>query len=251
MQKFILLCIVAAACLNGCASSNSSSLNEKRADVFLDAGVDAILNNNFSQAISSLTEAVKYNPKSESAWNNLGIAYANINQNIKAEESWKKALKVNSEFTDAKANLGAFYIKTKKYAEAEKILKECLEDLGYQKTFQVNYNLGLVYLEQRKVLTAEQQFKLSVQNYEGYCPAWLRLGMLQKSKGDFADAEESLKKGVSGTCFNNPEAHYEISSLYIKQREVNKAKAKLIEIIQIFPKSEWAKKAELTLNMIR
>jgi Tfp pilus assembly protein PilF len=251
MRKNILLCIVFLAALAGCASSNTAKLNEKRADIYLTAGIEALLNNDLPQAISSLNEAVKYDPKSTAAWNNLGLAYASKEQYAKAEESWKKALKIDPEFTDAKSNLGALYIKTKKLAEAEKILKETLNDLTYQKDFQIHYNLGLIYSEQRKNLSAEQQYKLSLQNNEAYCPAWQKLGMLQKNKGDIEEAEHSLKKSVSGTCFNNPEVHYEIGSLYIKQKDIPKAKAKLLEIIQVFPRSEWAKRAELTLNMIR
>jgi Tfp pilus assembly protein PilF len=250
MKNAFLLSVLVLTAVSSCASG-SQNIREKKADILYQAGTESIMAGQFTDALASLQQAVKMEPNSPKIWTNLGIAYGGKGELKKAEESWKKALKLNPEWTDARANLGALYLQTKRYNEAEKQLKTALEDLAYENSAQVHYNLALAYLATRRPLPAEQQLKLAVQAESSYCPAWFRLGKLQKDRGEFSAAEESFVKSVAGTCFNNPEAHYELSNLYLKSKNVIGARAKLLEIIQIFPESSWAQKAEENLSMIR
>lgn len=238
--------VLAASC-----SSSSQNIREKKADILYQAGTESLMQGEYTDALANLQQSIKMESDSAKAWSNLGLAYAGKEEFKKAEDSWKKALKIDPKWTDARANLGALYVQTKRYGEAEKQLKLALEDLIYEKTAQVHYNLALTYLHTRRALPAEQQLKLAVKAEDSYCPAWFRLAQLQKGRGEFAAAEESFTKSIAGTCFKNAEAHYELSNLYLKSKNVIGARAKLLEIIQIFPESSWAQKAEETLSMIR
>lgn len=237
--------------LASCAHSDTKELNAKRGDIYFNSGTSALMNGDFTGALASLQEAVKYDPKSPAAWTNLGLAYGGKDEFARAEEAWKKALVIDPNWSDARANLGALYIRQKRWKEAESQLRTVEKDLIYPRMAQVHYNLALVYIEGKRPLLAEQQLRASLKADPTFCNAWFLTARLQKEKGDFEQATESFRKSVAGICFNNPEAHYEISSLYLKSRDVARAKSKLLEIIQLFPQSEWAKKAELTLNMIR
>lgn len=251
MKSRIWLCVLLTVLASGCATTEKRDLNTRKGEVYLDAGTQSLIAGRYTDALSSLLNASKLLPENPSAWNNLGLAYYHKGDLERAEQSWKKAIAVDKTFTDARNNLGAFYLSQKRYAEAEAELKEAIKDLAYLKSHQVHYNLGLTYASQRKNLLAEQQFKLAVQANDNYCVAWYKLGQLQKQRGEFTEAAKSIKNSVSGPCFNNPEAHYEISNLYLKAREYSLAKNKLLEIIQLFPESDWARKAEVTLNLIR
>jgi type IV pilus assembly protein PilF len=250
MKNVTLLTVLVLAAFSSCASK-SQNIREKKADILYQAGTESLMDGQFTDALASLQQSVKLEPNSANTWNNLGLAYAGKNEYKKAEESWKRALKVDPKWTDARSNLGALYVQTKRYNEAEKQLKIALEDLTYENSAQVHYNLALTYLTTRRPLPAEQQLKLAVKAEDTYCPAWFRLGKLQKERGDFSAAEESFNKSVAGVCFKNPEAHYEISSLLLKSKNVVGARAKLLEIIQIFPETSWAQKAEDNLSMLR
>lgn len=250
MKNVILLSVLALAAVSSCASS-SQNIREKKADILYQAGTESLMRGEFTDALANLQQAIKLEPESPKIWTNLGIAYGGKGEMKKAEDSWKKALNLDSQWTDARANLGALYLQTKRYNEAEKQLKLALQDLVYENSAQVHYNLALVYLTTRRNIPAEQQLKLAVKAEDGYCPAWFRLGRLQKERGDFSAAEESFTKSVAGPCFKNPEAHYELSNLYLKSKNVIGARAKLLEIIQIFPETSWAQKAEENLSMIR
>lgn len=250
MKSLPKLCCAAAFFLVACASS-TPDINQRKADILLQGGIEALQEGDPTQALRSLQEAARYSPKSPNIWNNIGVAFVNKDDFARAEESWKKALQIDPGFHDARLNLGALYVRQRKFREAEFQLKEAGKDPSYLNLYQVAYNMAQLYLVQGKKLQAEQQLKISVRERQGYCPAWFQLGVLQKERGEFHQAALSLKNSVAGVCFKNPAAHYEIASLYLKAQEFKNARTKFLEIIQLFPESDWAKKAAVSLNEIR
>lgn len=246
-----MLCAFILVTAAGCASSEKQRISDRQGEIFLNSGTEALMEGRSTDALGFLQQAVRLLPKNPSAWSNLGLAYTSRGDLEKAEDAFKQSLKLNPQFNDARMNLASVYMQSRRYPEAEKLYKEVLKDLAYSNSHQAHYNLALLYSQQNRQMLAEQQFNLAVRINDRYCPAWFKLGMLQKEKGDFIAAANSLKKSVSGPCFRNPEAHFEIGALYLKNKETDQAKKKLVEVIQLFPESEWARKAELTLNMLR
>lgn len=243
--------VVYAACILILASCATTSKETKIGDAYLSAGVQNLYDGKSTEALNDLLNASKYSPKNPMVWNNLGLAYATKEEYAKAKECWLKALDLDSGFSDARANLGALYLKEGKLVAAEKELKLILKDLTYTKSFQVYYNLGLVYLQQGKKVAAEQQLKLATQNNQNFCPAWLKLGEIYKLRDELPEALAAYKHGTTGTCYNNPSAQFAFADVYLKQRNYTMAKNKYLEIIELFPESEWARKAEANLNLIR
>lgn len=245
LTAMALLALFAA----GCATTKNK--DAARAKALMSSGVDSLEHKDYSGALRSLLEATKYTPKDPDLWSNIGVAYVGKEDPAKAEEMFKKALSLNPKYNDAHLNLGVLYSQQKRYPEAERELREAAQDPAYFRLDQVAYQLASLYTALNRPLLAERQLKIAVRENPAYCPAWFRLGLMQKERGDYAEAAKSLSSSVTGTCFKNPQAHYEIASLYLKANEVPKAKKKLLEVIQLFPSSDWAKKSEATLNMIR
>lgn len=248
MKQLFMLCGIALL-LTSCATGPSKS--EKQSEIYQTAGAESLQKGEFTDALASLKEAVKINPKSAEAWSNMGLAYAGKEEYPRAESCFKKALELNPEFSDARMNLGALYLEEKKFSLAEKELRKVIEDLSYERSAQAKYNLGLVFLAQGKTLPAQQYFKLALKEDESYCPAWFSLAEIQRDRGELKEATKSYQNSVKGTCFRNPRAHFELSNLYLRAKENALAKSKLLEIIQFFPQTDWAQKAELTLTTIR
>jgi len=250
MKQLLFIPFFIASLLTvGCAS-NQPSKDESRGSVHLQSGVEALHRKDYSAALRSLYESARYTPKVPEVWSNIGVAYAGKGDVVKAEESWKKALTLDPKYHDARLNLGILYTRQKRYPEAERMLIEASKDLAYDKLSQVAYRRSIIYLRLNRPLLAEQQLKKSVEENRTFCPAWFRLGLIQKERGDYVEAAESFKGSVAGTCFKNPEAHYEIAQLYLKANEVKQARSKFLEVIQLFPSSEWAQKSEATLNAL-
>lgn len=234
----------------GCASKPSKNTASK-AQVLMLAGVEALERKEYSTALRAFLDAAKMEPKSPELWSNIGVAYVGKEEPARAEEAFKRALKLDDSYNDARLNLGVLYLQQKRYPESERYLREAAKDLAYDKLDQVAFQLAVVYLDLNRPLLAEQQLKIAVRENAGYCPAWYRLGVIQKERGDYSEAARSLAGSVRGVCYKNPQAHYEIASLYLKANDVPQARKKLLEVIQLFPSSDWAKKSEATLNMIR
>ena len=251
-MKLALLFFAITSLLTACSGTPSApSKEEKLGQIYFDGGTQDLNSGKFSEALANLLKASKYQPDSAATWNNLGLAYAAKGDTVKARESWQKALSIDSEFSDSRNNLGVLYFSEGKMDASEKEFKLVLKDLLYTKSFQVYYNLALIYLKERKTVQGEQYLKLSLKANKAYCPAWEKMGYLEKERGDYQAALESWRNAVGGTCYNNPELHYNVAGLYAHLHDKEKAKAKYLEIIELFPSSDWAKKAEANLNLMR
>jgi Tfp pilus assembly protein PilF len=252
MGKLFFLYSLGALLASGCASSpHRDSPNERRADALLRAGIDALERQSYTEALGSLLEANRFNPKNVEVWTDLGVAYAGKKDSAKAEDCWRKALALDSHHTDARLNLGILYMNAKHYKEAEHQLKEAQKESTYRGLDQVAYQLSELYFAQNKPLLAEQQLKTATRENPTNCNAWQKLGFLQEGRGDYAEATQSFKGATTGVCYKNPRGQYELATLYLKGQQIPEAKSKLLEIIQHFPTSEWAAKSEETLNLIR
>jgi Tfp pilus assembly protein PilF len=252
MGNLFFFCSLGAMLASGCAATpHHQSPDEKRAEALLLAGVDSLQRQSYTEALTSLLEANHFDPKNPNVWTDLGVAYAGKKDNAKAEESWRKALQIDPHHADARLNLGMLYMNTKHYREAEHQLKEAQKDVTYRSLDQVSLQLAEVYTNENKPLLAEQQLKIATRENPNNCTAWQKLGFIQESRGDYAEATDSFKGATSGICYKNPRGQFELATLYLKGQQIPEAKAKLLEIIQHFPSSEWASKSEETLNMIR
>lgn len=233
----------------GCSSMNSSK-NSETGEVYFSSGVSSLSTGSYSEALSSFVEANRLMPNRADVLTFLGIAH-NYKENFsEAEAAFRSALKNSGNYTYAKANLGALLINRKRYSEAEVVIKDALKDLIYEERDTLFINLARLYKATNRSLLAEQQLRFAVKENLSNCSAWLELGYLQRDQGEFSESVDSLSNAVKGTCYNNPEAHYQIGDLLLKTKNVAGAKSKFLDVIELFPSSNWAKKAETTLHLL-
>lgn len=223
---------------------------ERFSQIYLESGNEALFKEKYNEALASYLDALKYNPKSLDAWNNIGLAYYGLQEQEKAKDSWLKALVVDPKYSEAKTNLGALYLEQNKLHDAEREFKDVLRDLIYSKSHLVHYNLATIYLREGKPLLAEEHLSLAVKSKSSYCDAWLRLGYLASKRGDYTLAADRFKGATSGTCYNVPEAHYQMGQAYLRAGNDSGARSKFIELIKNFSSTEWARKAERDLSML-
>ncbi len=69
------------------------------------------------KALQELTEAIKVQPKA-SYWNNLAIAYQNLDQFRDAEDAFLRALALNPDYEECEANLAFLLIQLNRWEEA-------------------------------------------------------------------------------------------------------------------------------------
>ena len=103
---------------------------------------DARRNGHDGTAIELLNRAVEIDPKSKSAWNDLGLAYLDSRLDELAINAFQKQIEVNPYHEFAHNNLGLVYLRERKYDEATKWFNKQIEIDPLDKN--AHGNLGIV-----------------------------------------------------------------------------------------------------------
>ena len=102
----------------------------------------------FSGAVSAYETALELEPRDLDAWNNLGIAYAEVGDVPRAKDAWRGALEVRPSYCKAHNNLGSLAYRFKDWDEAR---TELQSTLAYCPDSAVaHYLLGNIYYGPRR-----------------------------------------------------------------------------------------------------
>lgn len=89
-------------------------------------GVVAWQKRDYQRAADEFENAIAAYPAYDSAYNNLGVMYAHLNENDKALEAFRRAVELNDKNADADRNLARLLMRQKAYPQAEDLLKKSL-----------------------------------------------------------------------------------------------------------------------------
>ena len=88
----------------------------------LDKANQAISRQEWSKAIESLNKAIVIYPEYATAYNNLGVVYANMNDVVREQQALEKAVSLDDHFAPACQNLVKVYLRQRAYSQAETLL---------------------------------------------------------------------------------------------------------------------------------
>ncbi len=132
------------------------------ANAYNDLAVISIFEKDFDNSINYALKAVELDPKLASAYNNLGVAYANGKKDFpKAMEYYRQAIALNPKYGTAYQNLGEAQFLSGKLDDAVESNQKTLE-IDPQSA-QANYGLAAVYAAQKKNLEAIQRLGAAIQ----------------------------------------------------------------------------------------
>lgn len=89
-------------------------------------GMDAWEHNDYPKAAEQFAKAVSIYPQYDTAYNNLGVMYYQMNQTDKARAAFEKSVALNDKNADADRNLARILIHDGNFARAETLLKNSL-----------------------------------------------------------------------------------------------------------------------------
>ncbi len=122
-----------------------------------------LIQKNFDQVISEcgLVVADPTYRLRANAYTNMGIAYFNKGDMVKARENYEQALKQYPAFVYAHNGLGMLYMSTGRYGEAAAEFQQAVAGLPtYEEAY---YNLGLAYLKLNDSVNACEAFRKVVE----------------------------------------------------------------------------------------
>jgi len=243
----IFTSLLLAGYLGGCASNQVFETSQSQRKFQEGLGYGSI--NDEEMMIASFSEAVELEPKNIRYRVYLGRAYFLAGDLQKAEIEFQQALKINKDSKDAYRQLGRLYLRTGDWDKAIKNFEEDLKRPGTIKPHRVYNWLALSYYSQGNFDQAERQW-LKALNLKDNAAIRLNLALAYKDQERFGLAMESLKKAV---VLNPefPQAHFEMSQLFILSKEMNQAVRHFKMVIHLAPRSEWARLSKKYLDLIQ
>lgn len=245
LRKMLLVSI--PFLLVACATKKEG-IENKQASLYFGAGTQSLMDQEYTEALTSLIKANQLEPKNTDILNNLGMAYYFKGESELAIKYLNQSLELDPKNSDAKINLGTIYYQNGDIDRAEKLYKIVMKDLTYDKQARTFYNLGILEMTKRKNLSmAETYFVKAIKEDSNYCPAYYNLGTIQYQRQQFKSALRNFKEASTGVCLDMPNAHYQVAMTHIMLRNYTDARIKLDEINTRFNKTVYAVKARTKL----
>lgn len=237
MSLFIISC-----------SGNSKRQNAEEGDVYFNMGTSALVNKNYTVALTNLLTAVERCPDRSDIHNNLGMAYYFKNQQKLAFKHVNMAIKLDSKNTDARSNLASLYLDTKQYDLARKEYSTVLNDLTYTKQYITYYNLGKLEYDQKKYNEARSYFVQSIKENPNACASQYYLGLIEFKEKKYKNAQNYFKDSYYGVCYSNEYPLFYHGLAFEKNGEFDKAIGRYQELIDRFPRSKLVEKSKARIK---
>lgn len=238
--------------LTSCATGRPTKTEkEKKAELYYGYGTSNLINKKYTEALTNLMEAAKYDPEDSRIQNNLGMAFYFKKDKKSAIRHIRRAIKLDEKNNDAMVNLASIYYNDKNYRAARKYYEKVRKSLTYKNQFRVLYNLALIEFKTGNSVKALTHLEESLSENEDYCPSHFLKGRIYEVKRDYNQAYESYRKSYHGPCYNNPAPHFKTGVMLVKKGDFLKARLKFNEIMERFSTSIYSAKSGDYLRLIQ
>lgn len=247
MQKLFSYLLISFLFLSCAHNAHEKEVKAKRGEVLYSHGTAKLMGKEYPEALDLLMRAAADMPDDTRVHNNLGMAYYFMNRPTTAIQHLQKALKSNPKNSDARNNLASIYFSQGQLEEAKKEYLAIQQDLIYRHQYRVKYNLALIHLRQGKRTEALLLLKQAAEDKEDYCAANYQIGLLYQQTFNYPEALDWFQKASNGTCHGEPAPHYQQADVLAAQNNHEQAQLKYEEVIERFPKSQYATLAQREL----
>lgn len=187
----------------------------------LKEAIELIEKQEYEKAIEKFELALEDNEENRAEiFNNIGVAYTNLNDLTKAEEYFTNSLKINPLFPQTYVNLSDLYYKKKEIEHAIEIL---LQGEGFlPKNVVLPHYLARIYMEDARLDLAidelDKVLEAQPENYDAYydlAKIYFELGNWEAAISNFENVLEYVQ--------NNALIYYYLGQAYEANDEIDKA----------------------------
>jgi tetratricopeptide (TPR) repeat protein len=156
---------------------------------------NAYARNNVWKTRTSLWEdTVSKSPRSARAHNNLGVAYKEEGQRIKAIEHYRTALMLKPDYVRAHNNLGVVY---KEEGQLDRAIEHYRAALLLKPDYaKVHNNIGVAYYRMGEIESSTRHFQNALKLKPDFAEAHLNLGIVHKEMGLKVKAIEGFRNAL-------------------------------------------------------
>ena len=162
------------------------------------------------EALIEYVEALRADPDSPSAHHYLGSFLAGQGHDLAVAE-YRKAIELEYEFPDAHLNLALALADHGQLEEAVHELEIALQQAPDDEM--IRHELASCLIDLERHADAIGHLKRIVKAHPEHVEAWVDLGIAYTAQGFFAEAESALKKGIEIDA-QDFASHYHLAALY-------------------------------------
>ncbi len=149
---------------------------------------------------------------------------------------------------------GVCYMELEQDQKALDLFRQVVNAPGAFSRFESYYNMGVIYLREKKYLDAEAVFNKVIDENPNFYRAYNKLGILQGMKGRWSDAAISFKKALdlismdySAQQTDGAEIYCNYGEALLHEKLYPQAKDALLKVLGIAPEGFWGQKAKSLL----
>ncbi len=168
--------------------------NQIEAENHLKFGNDLYGQGNYIEACKEYQRATEKDPNYVYAYNNWGLALANLKKYDEAIEKYQKAIEKDPNYVDAYNNWGLALANLKKYDEAIKKYQKAIEkDPNYVKAYR---NWGIALANLKKYDEAIEKYQKAIEKDPNYVKAYRNWGIALANLKKYDEAIEKYQKAI-------------------------------------------------------
>ena len=189
--------LLLAACMTTAKNNSSGNYREsalmERARAHSDLAAAYFQQNKYEIALTEFTEAVKIDPTYSPAYNGLGLVYAALGEDAKADANFLKAIQVQPTSSEAHNNYGSFLCARKRYDESIPHFLAAVKNPLYPTPNLAYANAGICSARKNDIKNAEIYLNKALQLQPLTYSAAYQLADIQFKRGETKTAKASLQ----------------------------------------------------------
>lgn len=231
------LMVMATVLLTACAAQQAH--DRQSAKVHTELGAGYFQRDQMSVALDEFTEAAKIDPDYALAYNGLGLVYAKLGEDAKADANFKKSLQLEPGNPESHNNYGTFLCSRDRVDESLVQFNAAVRDPLYATPELAYTNAGICSLKKKDEKNAEVYFQKALQFQPLMHQAAYQLALIQFNRGEFEQARKTLVNAL----VSNPSADVLWLGVRIERRLKDKdaESSYALQLRRNYPDSEQTK----------
>jgi len=245
----ITTCVVMTCALTACVSSEPTISDSQKASYHYILGVASLKERNPTGALKEFLQAEELDPYDPKIQAGLSQAYWIKRAHGLAEEHLKKAIKLSDEDPQYYNNLAALYLSMGRYDDAIIAFQTAADNLLFDRPALAWTGIGLAYTQKQDYQSAQNSYLKAMDIDPLYYKAPFHLGELFYNQDRPVEALDMFTLSVK-LAPNFANGYYWQGLVYMKMKEIEKAKQAFLEVVSLAPETEPARLAENYLKII-
>ena len=194
----------------------------------LDKALECFKKKDWNGAINLFTSILEIEPNNAEIYNNLGLCYANLGDEEKAEKNYLKCIELNPSIPQCYINLVDIYYKQKRMSEGINILSYAIDSLEDNLLFR--HYLARFYMEDAKLDLAIDELENILEKQPDNFDVYYDLGRVHFELGNYASAIENFENVLEYKS-ENSWIYYYLGEAYEANDEIDKALSNFLKAI--------------------